>query len=129
MIKIHRVLIIDDDNNLAQTLKDILQEEGFSIVDLACNGKEGILLHKQMPYSLIITDIDMPEMSGLEVVTWIRQNSPSTKLIAISGGGYSNTRNSLLTVRELGAHAVFQKPFDNMALVGLINELLVNGNL
>jgi DNA-binding NtrC family response regulator len=129
MLKEKRVLVIDDDINLAQTLKDILNEEGFCFVDLACNGKEGVQLHKQMSYSLIITDIDMPVMNGLEVVKWVKQNSPSTKLMVISGGGHINTKDSLTDAKELGAHAVLQKPFDNLALVGIIENLLANEDL
>lgn len=126
MLKEKRVLVIDDDINLAETLKDILNEEGFCLVDLASNGKEGILMHKQIPYSLIITDIDMPVMNGLEVVMWIKQNSPSTKLMVISGGGLINTKDSLIVAKELGAHVVLQKPFDNLALVGIIVNLLAS---
>ena len=69
----HRILIVDDDRELAQSLKEILLDEGFS-VDTACNGREGVRLQNANPYNVIITDIVMPEEDGLEVIMWVNSH-------------------------------------------------------
>lgn len=109
--RMYRLLIIDDDVDLALSLKEILQTYGFS-VEIAYNGREGIVMQKKNQYDLIITDIIMPEMDGLEVIMWVRVNSPTTKIIVVSGGGYFDSMDYLKMAKELGAHCVIQKPFE-----------------
>ncbi|WP_166364499.1 response regulator [Perlabentimonas gracilis] len=118
-----RILIIDDDRELAQSIREILVEEGFR-VDMASNGREGIRLQNTMPYELIITDIVMPEEDGLEVIMWVRKTHPNTKLIAISGGGYFDSRDYLLMAKELGAKIVLCKPFEIKSLLSGVRRLL-----
>jgi DNA-binding response OmpR family regulator len=108
-LKKHRILVIDDDVDLALSLKELLILEG-ALVDVAYNGNEGIFQHIQLPYDLIITDIVMPVMDGLEVVMWVKENSPNTKILVISGGGYFDFRDYLVMAKNLGADFVFQKP-------------------
>lgn len=105
-----RILVIDDDVELAESLKELLNVKGFQ-VDVAYNGSEGIYLHKQSPYEMIITDIIMPVMDGLEVVMWVKENSPATKLVVVSGGGYFHSQDYLLMAKRLGANCVLQKPY------------------
>ncbi len=118
-----RILIIDDDRELAMSVQEILVDEGFE-VDTACNGREGIRLHNATPYELIITDIVMPEEDGLEVIIWISKTYPKTRLIAISGGGYFDSRDYLKMAKELGANLVFGKPFEVKALLRGVKSLL-----
>jgi DNA-binding response OmpR family regulator len=105
-----RILVVDDDIDLAHTLKEMLELDGVS-ADVAYNGNEGIFQHIQAPYDLIITDIVMPVMDGLEVVMWVKENSPTTKLLVISGGGYFDSKDYLKMAKELGADYVLQKPY------------------
>lgn len=121
-----RILIIDDDEELVASIREILLEEDYDI-DVACNGREGIKLQSSNPYNVIITDIIMPEEDGLEVIMWVKSNNPETKLIAISGGGYFDSREYLLMAKELGAALVLIKPFEVDDLRGAIKQLLNNG--
>lgn len=105
-----RILIIEDDIELALTLKESLAEDGY-YVDVAYNGSEGTFLHKQSPYKLIITDIVMPVMDGIEVIMWVKENSPTTKLLVVSGGGYFGSKDYLTMAKGLGADAVLSKPY------------------
>jgi DNA-binding response OmpR family regulator len=118
-----RILVIEDDIELAFSLREVLIEEGFE-VDVANNGKEGIRLQSAEPYNLIITDIIMPEEDGLEVIMWVRKTFPETKLIAVSGGGYFDSRDYLLMAKELGASLVLCKPFEINSLLAGIKRLL-----
>jgi DNA-binding response OmpR family regulator len=119
----NRLLIIDDDWELGFSLRELLIEEGFE-VDVASNGKEGIRYHSADPYDLIITDIIMPEEDGLEVIMWVRATYPETKMIAISGGGYFDSRDYLLMAKELGASIVLCKPFEVNTLIAGVKRLL-----
>jgi DNA-binding response OmpR family regulator len=118
-----RILIIDDDEELVESLKEVLVHEGYD-VDFAWNGREGIRLQGINPYNLIITDIVMPEEDGLEVIMWVKSTHPNTKLIAISGGGYFDSREYLIMAKELGAKMVLIKPFEVAELKMGIKKLL-----
>jgi DNA-binding response OmpR family regulator len=118
-----RILIIDDDQDLTSSLMEIMLEEGYE-VDIANNGREGIRKQSQNPYNLIITDIIMPEEDGLEVIMWVKKTDPNTKLIAISGGGYFDSREYLIMAKELGASVILCKPFEISTLVASVKKLL-----
>jgi DNA-binding response OmpR family regulator len=123
-----RILVIDDDIDLAHTLKEMLELDGAS-ADVAYNGSEGIFQHIQAPYDLIITDIVMPVMDGLEVIMWIKENSPTTKLLVVSGGGYFDSREYLLMAKELGANYVLQKPYSFYEIQSFLKNILTHNSL
>jgi len=119
----HRILVIDDDIDLTHSLKELIEDNGIS-VEIAYNGSEGIIQHKKSPYNLIITDIVMPVMDGLEVIMWIKENSPSTKLLVVSGGGYFDSKDYLIMAKQLGADYVLQKPYELEKMQLIIKKLL-----
>lgn len=110
-----RVLVIDDDPEITESLRECIEAEGYE-VDVAFNGKQGLLMQRQKPYELIITDIIMPEEDGLEVIMEVKFNYPMTKVIAISGGGYVHSTDYLKMAKELGAVMVLTKPFNFASL-------------
>ena len=83
-------------------------------------------LQGRYPFDLVITDIVMPENDGLEVIIALRCNYPETKVIAMSGGGYVNSRDYLLMAKELGASMALSKPFEYNILQSEIRRLLSN---
>ncbi|MBN1990994.1 MAG: response regulator [Bacteroidales bacterium] len=123
-----RILIIDDDADLATSLRDLITIEGYQVT-IARNGKVGLDLQGKTPFDLVITDIVMPENDGLEVIISLRCNYPQTKVIAMSGGGYVNSRDYLLMAKELGASMALSKPFEFHLLQSEIRRLLANGGL
>lgn len=106
-----RVLIIDDDVDLANSLKELIQSEGFE-VDTASDGNIGLKMQTFKPYNLVVTDIIMPTEDGLEVIIEIKRMFPQTKLMAMSGGGLVHSHDYLLMAKELGAATILSKPFD-----------------
>ena len=106
-----RVLIIDDDVDLVNSLKELIQSEGFE-VDTASDGNIGIKMQISKPYNLVVTDIIMPTEDGLEVIMHIKKMFPQTMLMAMSGGGLVHSNDYLLMAKELGASTVLSKPFD-----------------
>ena len=111
-MSIKRILVIDDDREVRSTICENLRESGYEVLD-AGNGAVALSLIDKigLPH-LVITDIIMPEKEGLETIIEIRPRHPSVKVIAISGGGRTETGDFLDMARKLGAIASFAKPLD-----------------
>lgn len=118
-----RILVIDDEHNILLMLKKMLEKEGYE-VDLALNGKDGLDLLNRISFDLVITDIIMPEMEGLETIASLRKKFPDLKIIAISGGGRVSAESYLNSAKLLGAATIIQKPFERTELVGAVHALL-----
>ncbi len=121
-----RILLVDDDDSVRDMLSQTLAHFGHTVVK-ARNGKEGLAFVQHANADLLITDIVMPEMEGLELLMELRKRKPAIKIIAISGGGRGNAADYLHTAKILGAAKVLTKPFTNEALLTAINELLSGG--
>lgn len=85
---------------------------------------EGVKLFNSTPADLVISDILMPEMDGLEALKQLRQLSPNLKLIAVSGGGVRLKMDVLRVAELLGAAATFEKPYKIDALLASVRQLL-----
>jgi CheY-like chemotaxis protein len=110
-----RVLVIDDDARIRSVVRRVVEAEGHVVME-AENGKVALSLFDAAPADLVITDIFMPEMDGIEVLLKLRVRSPQTRLVAMSGGGVIPARDMLRTAEALGAVSVIEKPFTIEAL-------------
>ncbi len=118
-----RILIIDDDDSITSLLRKVLERGGYEVVT-AANGREGVRLYIEAPADLVISDILMPEMDGLEALKELRRISPDLKLIAVSGGGARLKMDVLKVAEYLGAAATFEKPYKIEALLAAVRQLL-----
>jgi DNA-binding response OmpR family regulator len=118
-----KILVIDDDPHVSGFLHALLTREGYE-VELAADGAKGLKAFEAAPSDLVITDIIMPEREGIEVITQLRKLSPSTRIIAISGGGRMGPDAYLPLARNLGASRAFAKPLDKNELLAAVRELL-----
>ena len=116
------VLVIEDDADVRNMIRMILADEGYSVVD-ASNGLEGMKKLNQGPFDLIVTDMLMPEKEGIETIREIKKQSPSTKIVAISGGGICIPENYLNLALMMGADASLCKPFGRQELLDTIRNL------
>jgi CheY-like chemotaxis protein len=119
-----RILVIDDEESMRQIVREMLELEGY-VVETVTNGKEGLQLYLKKPHDLVITDIFMPEMEGLETIRELHRHSPNVKIIAISGGGERGLLNFLSYAKRFGALRALEKPFSVKALLTAVSELLV----
>ncbi len=117
------VLIIDDDAMIRNLLCEIFAREGYQTAG-AANGKEGLKMYRERPADVVVTDMIMPEMEGLETIMAIRKDNPEAKIIAISGGGRDSPDDYLVLARGFGANATFTKPVERQALLTAGRELL-----
>lgn len=117
-----KILIIDDERGIRNTLREILADEGFE-VDVAENGKQGLEMAQAKAYDLIFTDIKMPEMDGIELLTALKSGEEAieTPVVMISGHGDVETAVQAL---KIGAYDFLLKPLDlNRILITTKNAL------
>lgn len=108
------ILVIDDQAPIRTLLRQALEGAGHQVLE-ASNGRAGLELYREEPADLVITDIDMPEMNGLEMMLELTRNFLNVKVIAISGGAEGS--NVLNLAKLLGARQTFQKPLDLKTLL------------
>ena len=117
-----KILIIDDERGIRNTLREILADEGYE-VDVAENGKQGLEMAQAKAYDLIFTDIKMPEMDGIELLTALKSGEEAieTPVVMISGHGDVETAVQAL---KIGAYDFLLKPLDlNRILITTKNAL------
>jgi two-component system, NtrC family, nitrogen regulation response regulator NtrX len=115
-----RILVIDDEKPIRNTLSEILEYEGHE-VELASDGLEGIEKAKEDKFDIILCDIKMPKMDGVEVIEKLMEFCPEVPVIMISGHGTVETAVETL---KKGAYDFIEKPLDlNRLLVSIRNAL------
>lgn len=119
----YRILIIDDDMQIREMLRQMLEFEGYKIQE-AANGKEALKMQSQNPADLVITDLIMPEKEGIETIREMRKMFPDVKIIAMSGGGVVGPESYLKIAKSLGAQKTFVKPIERKILLKGISEML-----
>lgn len=107
--KMSKLLIIDDERGIRNTLREVLADEGHE-VDVAENGKQGLEMAQAKAYDLIFSDIKMPEMDGMELLSALKQGEEAvdTPVVMISGHGDIETAvQALKTGAYDFLHAIF----------------------
>jgi DNA-binding response OmpR family regulator len=111
------ILIIDDEEGIRALLRTSLELAGYEVTE-ATDGRIGLELYCLRPTDLIITDIAMPELNGLDVILALTHQFLHAKVIAISGVG--GDTNDLDVAKLLGARRTFQKPFSKRQLLDAV---------
>jgi two-component system cell cycle response regulator CtrA len=108
-----RVLLIEDDAAMARTIELILAPEGF-VLDVTEEGEDGLELAKLYDYELILLDLSLPDMTGLELLRRLRRAKIETPLVVVSGASDSATKVNCLNA---GADDFIVKPFEKLEFV------------
>ncbi|MBF0143395.1 MAG: response regulator [Magnetococcales bacterium] len=112
-----RILVIDDEAAIRSLIREILEEEGHEITD-AADGIQGMEAFRSAPFDLVIADMLMPGMDGVELIMELTGLSPQVRIIAISGGGRGKEASSNLELaRDYGAQYLLAKPFTPRELI------------
>ena len=117
------ILIVDDDKNFVSVVDYILTTEGFN-TKIAYDGHIAMKLLKDIPPDLVLLDIFMPNMDGLELIQHIRKYNKNLKIISMSGMYIDDMYLQMST--ELGADDFLQKPFESNLLIAKINSNLIH---
>lgn len=119
-----RILVVEDVRDINQLISDILQLEGYEI--LQCyNGSEAInILRSDNKFDLVISDIIMPEGDGFDLMTFIKAQKMTMPTLVISGGGIALSSAVALEAIKKDATAVLHKPIKRQVLIETIQTLL-----
>ena len=112
------ILIVDDNENILETLSAILEEKGYR-TDTAKNGREAIEKSKTNFYNVALLDIRLPDIEGTKLLTKIEESSP--RMVKIMITGYASLENAVEAL-NLGADGYIMKPVDPENLLKVINE-------
>ena len=114
------ILLVDDEKNIRLTLSQALEIVGAEI-DTASNGEEALAKLKEKEFGLILLDIRMPGMDGMEVLRRVREIRPDIRIIMITAYG---TIESAVEAMKLGAVDFLQKPFDPEEIRELVSRVM-----
>ena len=114
-----RILVIDDEEPIRQLLREALEGAGYQVWE-ASTGIEGVRQVCEQSIDLVITDILMPDMDGLETVRMLHRDFPNVRIIAISGGG--KDPDYCAVAKILGAHETLTKPFELQQLIDAVDR-------
>jgi DNA-binding response OmpR family regulator len=127
------ILIIDDEPEICRALTQMLTRAGYRVTAVGA-AAEGIAAFEREPADIVITDIIMPKIHGIDIIKAIRTKSTAVRIIAISGGGNFGplghepgaitTQAYLAAATKVGADAVLTKPFDKVDLLAAVRRLL-----
>jgi CheY-like chemotaxis protein len=118
------VLLVDDDDLVRSVVRRFLERAGHRVSE-ASDGRLALSEFTADPPDLVVTDIIMPGMDGLEVIAAMRRTHPSIPIVAMSGGGkLVGAEGALSLARYLGASAAFAKPLDMHAFLAAVDGLM-----
>ena len=111
-----RILVIDDNAAIRELLRIVLEGEGYEVIE-AADGAEGLQRYQATPTDLVITDLQMPGMDGLELLMALQRMVPTPVLMAISGD-----RDALTQARKFTPHT-FAKPLPLEQVLAAVRNL------
>jgi two-component system chemotaxis response regulator CheY len=119
-----RILVIDDEEEIREILKMHLESAGFMVIE-ASDGEEGINKMREganlLQVGLIITDIRMPKVNGVETIDYLRKNAPSKPILVITG--YPDTELAISLLKK-GVKEYLVKPIEKKVLLEKVNKVL-----
>ncbi len=119
------VLVVDDEERIRSSLKGILSDEGFRVLDTGRAPAVMDIVMREHP-RLVLLDVWMPDIDGIELLRQIKETAPQTEVIMISGHG---NINSAVAATKLGAADFIEKPFSVDGLLGSIGRALVHDGI
>ena len=118
------ILVVDDEQPVCDMIKDMLEPAGYDVT-ATLSADQAFSIFKESSRDLLITDMVMPDTTGIDLIMKIKEISPDVKILAISGGGGINGRFDYLAVAELlGAKSILKKPFTLSDLRSKVKEVL-----
>jgi YesN/AraC family two-component response regulator len=118
-----KVLIVDDNQDVLISMRLLLQCAGYA-VRTAQDGSEGLRLYQEDPPDVVITDLAMPEMDGIEMMVKIREKYPASRIVAISGFSEKKQADYLSVAKAVGAIETFVKPVESNVLLEKLDSLI-----
>ena len=132
----HTILVIDDEPDVRDGIKRVLGRAGFA-VRVVDNATDAMLELTRLAADVVITDIIMPKVNGVDAIDCIVREFPMVRIIAISGGGNFDvsgyqpaaitTTAYLSAAKRAGAHLILTKPFESRELIAAVEQVMSAG--
>jgi CheY-like chemotaxis protein/predicted regulator of Ras-like GTPase activity (Roadblock/LC7/MglB family) len=119
-----RILLVDDESNVVKSCARMLELEGFSVEGVT-SGAEAIDLYRGESFDLVLTDLKMPDVDGLDVLTAVRELNPDAAVVIFTAYG---TKENVVEALRLGAREFLEKPLDTKTLVATVRTILEQKN-
>lgn len=119
----HQILLIDDDRDLRAMLTRALTRFGYAVVE-AENGREALARLETATFHLVVTDIIMPDMEGIELILKLHRTNPGLPVIAMSAGGRIGPDSYLSLAKRSGAVQTLVKPFGIEEFIAAVKAVL-----
>ena len=120
-----RILLVEDDAQLAANLRQVLEDDGFT-VDCAARGDDGLRAADINPFAAVLTDLRLPGLGGLELVRQLHETRPSLPVVLMTAHG---TIETAIEATKFGAYDYLQKPFEMEELLTLLHKAVEAGRL
>lgn len=114
------IIVIDDSPFASKQIKDVVEEEGYEVIGYAKNGEEGIKMYSELHPDIVILDIIMPGIDGIETAERIKQIDENASIMMLSSLCDSGT---LEEVRAVGVKYLLPKPWENDLLIATLEML------
>lgn len=116
----NRILVVDDEDALRTVLSSELEGEGYHVRS-AADGQEAINILGNQEFDLILLDIKMPNVDGFEVLKFVKDRQPKTKVVMLTG--FADLKNAIES-KKLGAEDFVSKPYDLVDLLTTVERVL-----
>lgn len=116
----NRILVVDDEDALRLVLSTELEGEGYHVAS-AADGQEAINILGGQDFDLILLDIKMPNVDGFEVLKFVKEKQPKTKVVMLTG--FADLKNAIES-KKLGAEDFVSKPYDLVDLLTTVERVL-----
>ncbi len=123
VICVARVLVVDDESSVRNVVRRTLEIEGHEVAE-AEDGEVALRLFRERPFDLVVADLFMPVMDGLQLISQLREEVPGTKFVAISGSVYERRPRFLEIAGRMESVVTLAKPFTTKALLEAVAEAL-----
>jgi CheY-like chemotaxis protein len=120
-----KILLVDDNQAFLDMLKEYLMDNNYDIV-CSNNGSDAQEQFEKFHPDIIVTDIVMPEVDGIELLLTLRKINPDVRIIAMSGGNRGHAESYLIMAEKLGANVVLNKPFELPVFLDEIKKLEID---
>lgn len=117
-----KVLVIEDNADNLRLIAKVLGRGGYTVAS-AANGTDGVALGMKEPFSFIVMDINLPDITGLEAARMIRETGPNKEAPIIAITSYA-MRGDMARILEAGCNGYFEKPIDPLSLLDEIHRVI-----
>lgn len=121
-----RILVVDDEEDIRDITRLLLEKAGYDVMVVG-DGPSALAALGARTFDLVIVDMLMPEMDGVELINELHRRDPDQKIVAMSGGGHAPRESYLQIARMCGVQALLAKPFTLSQLLRVVEAALTTG--